>query len=73
MALAIDRANPARRGTAMATYSMWFQVGNGLGAATAGLAADLFGLRAMYLLALVPPVAGLALVARTWRPLTTSA
>jgi MFS family permease len=73
MALAIDRANPARRGTAMATYSMWFQIGNGLGAAAAGLAADLFGLRAMYLLALAPPLLGLAIVARNWRPLATSA
>jgi MFS family permease len=59
MALAIDRANPRRRGTAMASYSMWFQIGNGLGAAMAGLAADLYGLRAMYLFALAPPLAGL--------------
>jgi MFS family permease len=67
MALAIDRANPRRRGTAMASYSMWFQVGNGAGAAAAGLVADLFGLRAMYLLALVPPLAGLSIVVRRWR------
>jgi MFS family permease len=72
MALAIDRANPLRRGTAMATYSLWFQVGNGLGAAAAGLAADLFGLHAMYLLALAPPLVGLAIVTRNWRPLTAS-
>jgi MFS family permease len=64
MALAIDRAHPGRRGTAMASYSMWFQIGNGLGAATAGLAADLYGLRSMYLLALAPPVAGLVIAAR---------
>jgi MFS family permease len=67
MALAIDRANPRRRGTAMASYSMWFQVGNGAGAAAAGLVADLFGLRASYLLALAPPLVGLAIVVRNWR------
>jgi MFS family permease len=64
MALAIDRANPGRRGTAMASYSMWFQIGNGLGAATAGLVADLYGLRAMYLLALAAPLGGLLIAAR---------
>jgi MFS family permease len=70
MALAIDRANPHRRGTAMATYSMWFQVGNGVGSAAAGLTAELFGLRAMYLLALGPPLIGLLIVAQRWARLT---
>jgi MFS family permease len=68
MALAIDRAHPGRRGRAMASYSMWFQVGNGLGAAVAGLAADLYGLRAMYVLALVPPLAGLLIATRVESP-----
>lgn len=62
MALAMDRADPRRRGAAMASFSLWFQIGNGLGAPLAGLTADLAGYRAMYLLALLGPLSGLLTV-----------
>lgn len=36
MAIAIDRAEPARRGAAMATYSLGYQLGYGVGSVVAG-------------------------------------
>jgi MFS family permease len=49
MALAIDRSDPQRRGVAMATYTVAFPAGWGLGALIAGATADLVGFKAMYL------------------------
>jgi MFS family permease len=66
LALAIDSANPRRRGAAMASYSMWFQVGYGLGAAVAGALAEWAGYRLMFLCTMALPLAGLAAVALHW-------
>jgi MFS family permease len=61
-ALAIDMANPLRRGVAMATYSMSNELGSGLGAALSGAIIEASGYRSMYLAALIPCVAGLATI-----------
>lgn len=66
IALAMDLANPQRRGTAMATYSMAFQMGNGFGSLLAGRLADEVGYRGMYAGALAMLAAGLILTAATW-------
>jgi MFS family permease len=58
-ALAIDMANPLRRGAAMATYSMANQLGSGIGAALSGAIIQAAGYRAMYLTVLVPPAVAL--------------
>lgn len=63
-ALAIDMANPLRRGTAMATYSMANQLGSGIGAALSGAIIDAWGYRAMYLAMLLPGVIALTAI---WR------
>lgn len=47
-ALAMDLANPERRGKSMATFSISFQLGSGIGALVAGGLADLVGYRGMY-------------------------
>ena len=49
LALAMERADPQRRGVAMATFSMAFPLGSGLGAALAGGVVALVGYRGMYL------------------------
>lgn len=48
MALAIDRADPERRGVAMATFSISFPAGMGLGALVAGAVVELSGYRVMF-------------------------
>jgi MFS family permease len=63
MALAIDRANPARRGAAMATYSMAYGVGNSVGAVFSGALVEGLGYRPMYWITMTILVGGLALVA----------
>jgi predicted MFS family arabinose efflux permease len=73
LALAIDRANPQRRGAAMASYTLWFQIGSGGGSFAAGALAAGAGYSAMYLCAILAPVAGLALVAANWRGLVRPA
>jgi len=73
LALAIDRANPRRRGAAMASYTLWFQIGAGVGSFGAGALASALGYREMYLVAIAAPVAGLALVASKWRSLRGAA
>lgn len=69
LALAIDRSDPQRRGAAMASYSLWYQVGTGTGSAVAGLIAASVGYTAMYLVAILAPLAGLLIVANQWRNL----
>ncbi len=68
-ALAMDLANPRFRGRAMATFSMSFQLGVGVGALIAGALADLAGLRAMYAGGIALTFAGLALLASAWKSL----
>ena len=66
LAYAMDSADPRRRGAAMASYTLWFQIGNSLGAATDGILADTLGYQAMYLVTAVAPLLGLLLVVRSW-------
>ena len=58
-AMAIDMANPKRRGSAMATYSRANQLGSGVGSAVSGALIDAAGFRPMYALALIPCAVGL--------------
>ena len=68
-ALAMDLANPARRGKAMATFSISFQLGVGVGSIIAGGLGDLFGYRGMYVGSLVIIAGGMALLAASWKSL----
>jgi predicted MFS family arabinose efflux permease len=60
-AMAADRAAPDRRGTAMATYTMGFQLGSGLGAVVWGTTIEHFGYSVAYAGTLVPMAAAIAL------------
>jgi MFS family permease len=66
MALAMDRAAPGRMGKAMATYSMFYRVGEGLGAPIAGALIVGFGFTGMYLGAMAIILVGIALVGLNW-------
>jgi MFS family permease len=63
LALVMDRANPAKLGAAMATYSLSFQIGNAGGALATGLLVALVGYRSMYLVTVLPLLVGLII---TW-------
>jgi predicted MFS family arabinose efflux permease len=52
-AIAIDRADPQRRGASMATYSMGFPLGNGFGAVLWGTLIALLGFPAPFVVALL--------------------
>ena len=66
MALAMDRAASGRMGKAMATYSMAYRVGEGLGAPAAGALIVASGYSAMYFGAMACAAVGLALTALNW-------
>ena len=66
MALGMDLANPLRRGAAMATFSLSFQMGNGIGSVLAGALVTLTGYRGMYAGAAIILGCGLALVLASW-------
>lgn len=68
-ALAMDLAPPERRGKAMATFSMSFQMGQGFGAIIAGALADFAGLRSMYAGSMVLVALGMVLLVSQWRTL----
>ena len=68
-ALAMDLANPSQRGQAMATFSVSFQIGVGVGAIVAGALADLLSLSAMYAGSIVITASGLAMLVRGWKSL----
>lgn len=68
-ALAMDLANPRSRGRAMATFSVSFQIGVGIGAIIAGALADLVGLRGMYAGSIAITLAGFGLLVTAWRSL----
>jgi predicted MFS family arabinose efflux permease len=57
MALAIDRAPPERVGSAMATFSMAFQLAQGAGGLLGGILIDTVGYQAMYLTMALAPLA----------------
>jgi MFS family permease len=61
-ALVIDRATPARRGAALATYTMGFQIGSGLGSALWGNVIQYFGYVTMFLSCLAPLIASLVML-----------
>lgn len=68
-ALAIDRADPRRPGVAMATFSIAFSIGQGLGGLLAGAVVELAGYSAIYLGAMALVVVGLLLTLMTWSTL----
>jgi MFS family permease len=68
-ALAMDLANPRSRGRAMATFSVSFQIGAGIGAIIAGSLADLVGLRGMYAGSIAISLGGFGLLAAAWKSL----
>jgi len=72
-ALAMDLANPSGRGQAMATYSISYQLGAGLGAIISGGLADWVGLRGMYVGSIAITTLGLALLASAWKLLPAPA
>jgi MFS family permease len=69
MAFAIDRAERTRMGRAMATYSMFYRVGEGIGAPMAGALIVAFGYPSMYTGCIVAVVAGIVLTVLNWTTL----
>lgn len=68
-ALAMDLVDPRHRGRGMATFSMSFQLGAGVGALISGALADLTGLRSMYYGSLAITLVGILLLAGAWSAL----
>lgn len=66
-ALAMDLANPRSRGRSMASFSISFQIGAGVGAIIAGGLADLVGLKGMYVGSMCITLAGFVLLANAWK------
>jgi MFS family permease len=66
-ALALDLSDERSRGRSMATFSMSYQMGGGLGALISGALADLVGLRGMYVGSIAITVTGLVLLAGAWK------
>jgi MFS family permease len=70
LALTVDRVGATARGTAMATFSLSFDAGVGIGAVVSGMLAQAVGFTPMYALAATAPLAGLvvfAVLLRRWR------
>lgn len=70
-ALAIDRADPQRRGAAMATYSLGYQLGFGLGSLSWGLLISSLGFPAPFLVGLLAMAGIVAIVAASRSDLMT--
>ena len=69
MALAIDRSDPRRSGAAMATYSLGYQMGLGVGAALFGFAIATFDFGVAFLIAVGMQVLLASLLIANWRNL----
>lgn len=69
LALAIDRSNPLRRGRAMASYTMTYQIGMGFGAVVWGAVIQIAGYSGMYAGAIVVVTAGLVILGINWQAL----
>ncbi len=69
LAVAMRLADPERRGAAMATFTISFQLGAGFGSILAGGIISLSGFRAMYLAAIAVLAAGLVLTLWNWTKL----
>jgi MFS family permease len=66
LALAMERANPARRGRSMASFSIAYPLSYGVGGFLAGGAVDLFGFTWMYLMMAGLGFLGLAATFANW-------
>jgi MFS family permease len=66
-AMVIDRAPAERRGAALATYTMGFQLGSGVGAVVYGFIIQYLGYHTMYQLSLFPVVIALVTTLVVWR------
>jgi MFS family permease len=66
-AFAMDRAASGRMGKAMATFSMFYRVGEGLGAPLAGALIVRFGFDGMYVGCIAVVLTGVVLAAINWR------
>ena len=64
MALHVRAMPPARRGRAVSTFYLGFDLGNGMGVWVLGFALQWWGLTALFGLAMVTSVGGLLLVGR---------
>ena len=73
IAMAMDRSRPERRGAAMASYSMAFQLADGGGSLLCGVLIEVAGYPATYLVVALAPVVSLLLVARNWRTMSQRA
>jgi MFS family permease len=62
LALVIDRTHPDRRGAAMATYLLSYQLGAAVGSFAGGYLILWFGYRALYLAVAAPMLAGLLIL-----------
>ena len=68
-AMAMEQANPQRRGRAMATFSMAFPLSVGAGALAAGSLVEIAGYFWMFLIMALPAAAGIVLAIRSWSSL----
>ena len=66
LALAVERANPQRRGKAMASFSIAYPLSYGVGSLLMGSAVEIVGYIGMFLTAAALAVAGLALALASW-------
>jgi predicted MFS family arabinose efflux permease len=69
MALAIDRSDPSRTGAAMATYSLGYQAGLGIGAALFGIAIAAFDFGVAFAIAVGMQLSLASLLVANWRGL----
>ena len=72
-AMAIDRSRPERRGAAMATFSLSFQLGSFVGGIVGGFLIDALGYSPYYAAMALPACFALALLISHWRSLATPA
>lgn len=72
LALAIQRANPQRRGRAMASFSIAYPLAAGAGALLTGSAVEIAGYFWMYLMAATLGAAGLLVTLTNWSSLSGS-
>ena len=66
LALALERANPQRRGRAMAAFSIAFPLSGGVGALVTGSAVELGGYASMFLIAAALAALGLVVTLASW-------
>jgi predicted MFS family arabinose efflux permease len=66
LALAVERANPQRRGKAMATYSIAYPLSYGVGSLLMGSIVEIGSYTLMFLTAAALAAAGLTLALANW-------